>query len=375
MSHEVLIHIETSIIGQTNFDNKKVLQDQQEGLSSIKALIIRRKLILHGGLAVNAVLPSNLKFYDENTVPDYDVLIADDSGRETKKLMYQAQKLLADKGYWAHFRPAVHENTQKLRAHPQGLSRLAMLRYPSVLDATSVSATDFAILQKLSTSEKSLVPADLKGMRLIPTAYMKLSFHLEFSRPSVHIQRWRKLYPRSVSLYKAHPFVVVGKPSPYTAKAYNPSGIENILNMLPEISLILVGEQIAMRIMGGSDDTIQKFGTLDVVTRDFETTHEKLTTTSTPPSSIIPESFFLPRHFMAGDCTVFAWEECTAYVRMNDDGLRFGNSDTVLRYLYGQYLQYKQPSIIDDLTAFQMMQPVSEITQQGVRSRFMTTCF
>ena len=78
---------------------------------------------------------------------------------------------------------------------------------------------------------------------------------------------------------------------------------------------------------------------------------------------------------MAGDCTVFAWEECTAYVRMNDDGLRFGNSDTVLRYLYGQYLQYKQPSIIDDLTAFQMMQPVSEITQQGVRSRFMTTCF
>lgn len=331
-----------------------------------------KKLILHGGFAINAVLPPELQFYDEHTVPDYDALVSDDFGRETKKIMYQAQRALAEKGYWAHFRPAVHESTQKLRAHPQGLSRLAILRYPSIFDATAVPVEDFKILKNLSDSKKHLRPKSLAKIPLIPTAYMKMSIHLEFSRPSVHIQRWRKLFPRASRLYAAHPFVVLGKQSQFKPKIYDRAGLKAVLKHSEPSQLILVGEHIAMRIIGMPQSA--SAGTLDVVTRNFESLHDTLEGGTPKPSKIVPESFFLPRHFQVGDCTVFAWEECTTYVREEGSDDRLGNSDTLLRYMYGQYLLYNQTSIIDDLTAFQNSQTAVDIAEAGISSRFSTTC-
>lgn len=360
---ETMLVIENSILSQIEKDNSHVMKDQTKGLNIIKNIIKNKKLILHGGLAVNAVLPKDKQFYDELTVPDYDAMIPDDTGKETKKIMFEAQRKLSDAEYWAHFQPAIHGNTQKLRSHPKGITRLAALRYPNIFDATSIPKKDFEKLKVLSETEKKLRSAEFRSFLLVPTAYMKMSMHLEFSRPSVHIRRWSKLFPRTARLYETYPTVIVGKLSSYKPVSYNYDPINILIKTYPE-ETFLVGEFVALKIMGKPDG-----GRLDAVTKDLSKAHDLMYDSGLKPSDIVPESTFLPEHFTVGDCTVYNWEECSAVV---NDGL-FGNSDTLLRYFYGEYLQYERTSIIDDLVEFQKNQTARDISG-GLGTRFGITC-
>lgn len=362
---QTMIHIENSILSQIDKDNTAVNADQHTGLNIIKNIIKVKKLMLHGGLAVNAVLPANKRFYDENSIPDYDALIPDDTGKETKKIMFEAQRKLAAADYWAHFQPAIHGNTQKLRSHPKGITRLAALRYPNIFDATSVPRQDFQKLLLLSETEKKLKPAEYKQFTLIPTAFMKLSMHLEFSRPSVHIRRWSKLYPRSMRIYETYPYVVLGTKSKYESSGPTDLTVADAIMGAFEDEIFLVGEYVANKIMGRGDE-----GTVDIVTKNLSKAHDFFYDKGMEPTDILPETTFLPERFCAGKSTVYKWEECTAVV----NGGKFGNSDAILRYLYGEYIQNGKTSIIDDLTAFQMKLSGDDLADKGLKTRFGIVC-
>lgn len=179
----VMAAIDASIERQVGVDNRAVLGDQDEALRIVRDVVASRKLMIHGGMALNAVLPASRKFYDSSTIPDYDVMISDDTGKETKRLMYDVQRRVTAAGYWSVFKPAIHDSTQKLRAHPKGITRLAALRYPTVLDVTAVRAEDFARMRELAEGERAARAGDMKTSLLVPIAFMKMSLHLEFSRP------------------------------------------------------------------------------------------------------------------------------------------------------------------------------------------------
>jgi hypothetical protein len=365
---QTMIHIENSIISQIERDNIVVNKDQLVGLNIIKNIIKTKKLMLHGGLAVNAILPKKKRFYDENSIPDYDALIPDDTGKETKKIMFAAQRKLTEADYWAHFQPAIHGNTQKLRSHPKGITRLAALRYPNIFDATSVPKTDFKKLLDLSETENKLRPPEYKQFTLVPTAWMKLSFHLEFSRPSVHIRRWAKLYPRSLSIYETYPYVVLGKKSKYEPLESTVPTDLTASNALQEEfgdTTFLVGEYVANKIMGKD-----KKGAVDIVTKELVKAHDFLYDKGLEPDEILPETTFLPERFLVGTSTVYKWEECTSVV----NGGKFGNSDAVLRYLYGEYIENGKTSLIDDLTAFQLKLSAEQLGDTNLKSRFGIVC-
>ena len=358
-----MLLIENSILTQKEINNKKVIQDQTKGLNIIKSIIRGKKLMLHGGLAVNAVLPKAKKFYDETTVPDYDAMIPDNTGKVTKKIMYEAQGKLAAAEYTAHFHPAIHGNTHKLRSHPKGITRLEALRYPNIFDATSIPKKDFETLKALADTEAKLRPPELKSFTLVPTAWMKLSMHLEFSRPSVHIGRWSKLFPRCTRLYETVPTVLLSGKTAFKPGTHDKKAINTILENNKEDAFV-VGEYAALKIMGRPEG-----GRPAVVVKDLTKAHDLLYDAKLEPGEIVPESTFLPEHFRVGDSTVYSWEECSAVV---DDGL-FGNSDTVLRYLYGEYIQYGTVSVIDDLVKFQLKQTADDISK-GIGTRFSTVC-
>ena len=358
-----MLLIENSILTQKEINNKKVIEDQTKGLNIIKNIIRRKELMLHGGLAVNALLPKSKKFYDETTIPDYDAMIADNTGKITKKIMYEAQNKLSAADYTAHFHPAIHGNTQKLRSHPKGITRLEALRYPNIFDATSIPKKDFDTLKALSDKEKKLLPADLKSFTLVPLAWMKLSMHLEFSRPSVHIGRWSKLFPRCTRLYEAYPTILRSGRSAFKPEVHDKAPINILLEDNKEDTFV-VGEYAALKIMGKPEG-----GRPAAVVKDLSKAHDLLYDAKMDPGEIVPESTFLPEHFRVGDSTVYSWEECSAVV---EDGL-FGNSDTILRYLYGEFIQYGTTSVIDDLVKFQIAQTSSDISK-GLGTRFSTVC-
>lgn len=363
-----MLVIENSILAQKEIENTKVIKDQTKGLNIIKSIILRKKLMLHGGLAVNAVLPKSKKFYDETTVPDYDAMIPDNTGKVTKKIMYEAQNKLAAAEYTAHFHPAIHGNTHKLRSHPKGITRLETLRYPNIFDATAIPIKDFEILAKLSEGEKKLRPPELKKYTLVPTAWMKLSMHLEFSRPSVHIGRWSKLFPRCTRLYETYPNLALSGPSKFVPGNYDTKPMDLLLENHGDESF-LVGEHAALKIMGQAGG-----GKPAVVVKDLCKAHDLLYDAKLEPGDVVAESTFLPEHFRVGDTTVYSWEECSAVVGDGVSDTIYGNSDTVLRYLYGEFIQYGTTSIIDELTKFQREQSASEISSGGLGTRFTTTC-
>ena len=358
-----MLLIENSILNQKEVNNKKVIEDQTKGLNIIKSIIQKKKLMLHGGLAVNAVLPKAKKFYDDTTVPDYDAMIPDNTGKITKKIMYEAQGKLAAAEYTAHFHPAIHGNTHKLRSHPKGITRLEALRYPNIFDATSIPEEDFKTLMALSDKEKKLRPPDLKNYNLVPVAWMKLSMHLEFSRPSVHIGRWSKLFPRCARLYESFPTVLLSGKTAFKPETHDKTAINTLLENNKDETFV-VGEYAALKIMGRPEG-----GRPAAVVKNLCKAHDILYDAKLAPGDIIPESTFLPEHFRVGDSTVYSWEECSAVV---EDGL-FGNSDTVLRYLYGEFIQYGTVSVIDDLVAFQIAQSTPDISS-GIGTRFSTVC-
>lgn len=358
-----MLLIENSIINQKEANNKKVIDDQTKGLNIIKSIIRQKGLMLHGGLAVNAVLPKAKKFYDDTTVPDYDAMIPDNTGKITKKIMYDAQRKLAAAEYTAHFHPAIHGNTHKLRSHPKGITRLEALRYPNIFDATSIPINDFNTLKALSAKEIELRPQNLKSFTLVPTAWMKLSMHLEFSRPSVHIGRWSKLFPRCVRLYETYPYLLLSGKSAFKPQKHDKTAV-NLLIEKNRKDTFVVGEYAALKIMRRPEA-----GRPAAVVKDLCKAHDLLYDAGLEPGDIVPESTFLPEHFRVGDSTVYNWEECSAVV---EDGL-FGNSDTVLRYLYGEFVQYGTASVIDDLTKFQLAQSAADISR-GIGTRFSTVC-
>lgn len=359
-----MIVIENAILAQKEITNAKVIRDQAKGLNIVKNIILKKGLILHGGLAVNAVLPKDKQFYDENTVPDYDAMIPDDTGKATKKIMFEAQNKLTAAEYTAHFHPAVHGNTHKLRSHPKGITKLETMRYPNIFDATAIPKKDFETLKALSEKEKKIRPAALKNFTLVPVAWMKLSMHLEFSRPSVHIGRWPKLFPRCARLYETFPTVLHSGKSAFKPAQHDKNAINAIIANFKDDAFV-VGEYAAMKVMGRPEG-----GRPAAVVKDICKVHDMLYEANLKPGEIVPESTFLPEHFRVGDATVYSREECSAVV----DGGLYGNSDTILRYMYGEFIQYGTTSAIDDLVKFQTEQTAADIAEGSLGTRFTTHC-
>lgn len=321
--------------------------------AAVSTHIRRKDVMAHGGRAVNSVLPPDLRFYGENDAPDFDVLLLDASGGKAKRVMFAAQKELAGLGYAAHFKPALHERTLRLRAHPKDAPKACAMRYGSLLDVTSVDPSDFVRLRELRAAE---CPPSQRGARgpgmCVPTAYMKQSMHRELCRPTVHVQRWEKVAARIDALYRAHPTCSPrgAKPAPRTDRApaepkrlaARASVVEAVRN-LPGAA-VLVGRLAIDALLGdtGPADGMDAYAVVAaVLVKDLEAAREALGAAASAP--IAAANMFLPRRCTAalpggGLVTLYEWEHPTACFE-GFDRVRVGTPDAVLLYLYGELMQ------------------------------------
>jgi hypothetical protein len=171
-------------------DEGEVVQKKKEMNPEIDAIlkileefIIKKKLILYGGLALNNLMPKDVRFYDEELdIPDYDMFSGNalDDAKELADVYYSA-------GYEeVEARSGVHYGTFKVFVNFIGVADITLL--PPVL------------YQKLSAD--SVI---ISNMHYSPPDYLRMAMYLELSRPAGDITRWEKVLKRLTLLNKYYP--------------------------------------------------------------------------------------------------------------------------------------------------------------------------
>jgi len=152
-------------------------------LNITREFIRRKRLVCYGGSAINDILPPDERFYDPvKDVPDYDFysMNALDDAIELADIFYK-------KGYAnIEAKSGVHHGTYKVFAD-----------FVPVADITQIPTQLFKKLQK-----EAMV---IKNIHYTPPDFLRMSMHLELSRPLGDVSRWEKIAKRLELLDRYYP--------------------------------------------------------------------------------------------------------------------------------------------------------------------------
>lgn len=152
-------------------------------LKIVESFIIRKKLILYGGTAINNILPRFAQFYNRDVeLPDYDFFSKNalEDAKELTDIYYKAGYLDIEA------KAGVHMGTFKV-----------FVNFIPIADITQLNPVIF--------DELSKDVIKVSGMRHCPANYLRMNMYLELSRPSGDVSRWEKILKRLILLNKFYP--------------------------------------------------------------------------------------------------------------------------------------------------------------------------
>lgn len=162
---------------------KKKFEDKKTLIDNVAKFIIKKKLMLYGGLAINLLLPAKLKFYQSYTINDYDCF-----SKNAKDDAVELGKFLANKGYkYIKVKKALHKDTFRV-----------YVDFVQIIDITQISSNLYDNLYKISEyeSKTSIYKYYKDNYKLVPVIYLLSNMHFELARPKNSYFRWEKLYSR-----------------------------------------------------------------------------------------------------------------------------------------------------------------------------------
>lgn len=133
--------------------------------------------VLYGGFALNALLPTELKFYDVLTLPDYDAFV---SKPELLSKQLADELIKSDYGY-TEVKHALHENTYKVFSN-----------FESVADLTGMNKKSMQIISK----KAELTKHNNKTIKVCSKDFLKSFAYFELCLPQGASYRWVKVYKR-----------------------------------------------------------------------------------------------------------------------------------------------------------------------------------
>lgn len=160
-----------------------------KALDIVENEIRKRKCVIYGGTAINAIMPPELQFYDpEYDLPDWDFFT--DSPIETA--MDIADLVHKNAELDTAVVTAVHPGTYKVYANGQAIA-----------DITEVSKDVMKLMRKNAIIKN--------GVHYSGPDYLRMSAYLELSRPLGQPDRWEKVIKRVSLLNRAYPIAVPKK--------------------------------------------------------------------------------------------------------------------------------------------------------------------
>jgi hypothetical protein len=201
----------------------------------------RQGLVIVGGEAIDRRLPG-IDVYPPGERGDVDFV----TSRSSKLVAATLMNVLRSRGLPASIQPAIHDGTWTVRVHRRVVADITEVlpRELDVLLGRNPGARGGKRRRRGGARPRAALSAGppagprageqwgrasgQPGGRtgdppVAPVEYLKMSLHLELSRPTSHCKRWPKVYSRMRSLYEAFPPVATGvsetAPSPLAAAA------------------------------------------------------------------------------------------------------------------------------------------------------------
>jgi hypothetical protein len=150
----------------------------RRALNIVEDFLRNSRRICYGGMAINAHLPKERKFYDfQKTLPDYDFFTP--NPEQDVRTLVQTFKRAGFSEVSA--RVGMHEGTTKL-----------FINYTGVADITGIPQWLYNMLLKRSIQDDGIQYADAD--------FLRMNMYLELSRPRGEVERWDKVYKRLLLL-------------------------------------------------------------------------------------------------------------------------------------------------------------------------------
>lgn len=318
--------------------NKKYI-DSKQLIEYVESFIKRKSLILYGGFAINLLMPKKDKFYKSFTINDFDCYSVN-AKEDAKEL---AEELAKNNYPYIKVKKALHENTYKV-----------YVNFLQVIDITQISKEEYDGLKKAAEYEKvntKLYKYYNDTFSIAPVMYLKGNMHFELSRPLNSYFRWEKIFYRMHLLTKLFQYKKVN----IIEEHLTPSkAFKKVLEYIKKSGHVIVGKN-ALKYY---DITNEYDMHLDILSKNPQETRDALVkllnsnSNSNSKKSIKTSvknknGFYIISDGIIHIRIINTKDECYSYFKSN--GYLIGSYDTVLYFMYNDYLQYIINDNIDEM--------------------------
>ena len=169
---------------------KKKFEEYSDYIDIVEKFIIKKKILIYGGYAINVLLPEKDKFYKDYNLNDFDCY-----STNAKKDAYEIADIFYKKKYeYIEVKHAMHENTYRI-----------YVNFLQVLDITQIPKDLYSKLYKITLNERETsIYKYYKDYDkfIVPAILLKRNLHYELARPADSYYRWDKIYNRLKLLNK-----------------------------------------------------------------------------------------------------------------------------------------------------------------------------
>ena len=372
---------------------RRVVQSPEiKKLFEIVENFIRKKaLVCYGGIAINALLPTEDKIYDEEVdLPDYD-FFSPNALEDAKHLA----DLFYKKGYKeVEAKSGQHHGTYKV-----------FVNFLPIADITHSPKELFKVIKENAVKVNGLLYTDPN--------FLKMSMFLELSRPSGDTSRWEKVLKRLMLINKVYPLkdenckkvefqrnfetntndkTSAEKKAPSIDKIY-----ETVKESFIHQGVVFFGgyaiSQYAQYMPKSIRQKVEHIPDFDVITKDplksAELVKERLEDAGVTNVKILkrdPIGEVIPPHYeikIGKNTIAFVYKPvaCHSYnvLSINGEKIKIATIDTMLSfYLAFLYADrpYYDPERILCMSKFLFdVQYKNRLEQKGLLRRFSITCY
>jgi hypothetical protein len=169
---------------------KTVYKEFNNVINIISRFVVRKKLILYGGLVINLALPKKYRFYKDYTINDYDCF-----SKNPMRDSFELAKIIKKHNYkFIKIKKAKHDGTLKIYVYGK-----------QIFDITMMSPVQYNKLLKYMSKSENKLKYYKEKYKTIPIEYMKQNLYFELARPEQSGWRWEKIYKRLNLLIKFYP--------------------------------------------------------------------------------------------------------------------------------------------------------------------------
>lgn len=288
-------------------------------------------VLLYGGMAINEMLPKNLKIYTDDALPDIDIF-----SKNAEKVATKIVKYFKKNGYpVTSYGDALHEGTFKLYVH--GLQ---------IIDITDVSANTFKILSKNSVKSST-------GIKIVNPQFIRMSLHMILSQ-SNDAHRWPKVFERLLLFYKIHPPKKCNFKKTLESPNISNTIIQDFYDYIKPTDFVIFGYNELKVFFENKNIPYINQPSIQILVKDdvYETASDiidKLGDQKLRLSPVYEADDFIPRHIFIyyGKNKIIALytaSVCTTYIKHN--GFNYASIHTSIRmYMLMLFSNYKHFNI------------------------------